>query len=413
MSNIKKRILIVNKFLYYKGGAETYAIKVGETLKKRGYEVEYFGMYSAKNVVGNELNIYTSEMDFHTKSLKKILYPFSIIYSIDAKRKIRKIIEKFKPDIIHLNNINFQLTPSIIEEANRKKIPVVQTVHDYQMICPNHLLYNKNGICEKCIKGSKWNCTKYNCIHDSKVKSIIGSLEAILYTKILKTYKKVNKYICPSNFIEKQLLKQKDYMGKTKTLHNFIELTDIDFSCPKDDYVLFFGRLSEEKGLRIFIETCRELNNIKFKIAGVGPLESLTRNIDNVEYVGFKTGQDLEELIQKAKFTVYPSVWYENCPLSILESESLGTPVITANYGGMKELVKNNITGLLIDVVNKANLKKAITDLYYDNDKINKMSKNCIEERKNMITLDCYIDEIEKIYNEVLGEKYESSDDRT
>lgn len=167
------KILMVNKYLYFKGGAETYALKVAEYLKKEGNELQFFGMNSEKNIVSNNLGLYTQEMDFHNSKMERYLYPFKIIYSFEAKRKIKKVIKDFRPDIIHLNNINFQLTPAIIEIAYKMKVPVVQTVHDYQMICPNHLLFNKTGICEKCIKGSKWNCTKYNCIHNSKMKSII------------------------------------------------------------------------------------------------------------------------------------------------------------------------------------------------------------------------------------------------
>ena len=113
--------------------------------------------------------------------------------------------------------------------------------------------------------------------------------------------------------------------------------------------------MSEEKGLIPLIDAFKELNNIKIKIAGTGPLENIIPKKDNIEYVGFKTGKELNILIAKAKFSVYPSLWYENCPLSILESESLGTPVLTANYGGMKELVENNITGMLIDKITKNN----------------------------------------------------------
>lgn len=136
------KILMVNKFLYPKGGAETYFLKIGRELEKRGNNVQYFGMHDEKNIVGNELELYTQNMDFHTNKLKRIMYPFKIIYSFEAKRKIKKIIKQFNPDIIHLNNINFQLTPSIIDMAHKMKIPIVQTVHDSQMICPNHLLLN-------------------------------------------------------------------------------------------------------------------------------------------------------------------------------------------------------------------------------------------------------------------------------
>ena len=142
------KILMVNKFLYPKGGAETYYLKLGKELEKKGNEVQYFGMYDEKNIVGNDLNLYTKNMDFHTNNIKKFLYPFKIIYSFEAKRKMKKIIKTFKPDIIHLNNINFQLTPSIIDIAYRMQVPVVQTVHDLQMICPSHM-FNKRKYLRK------------------------------------------------------------------------------------------------------------------------------------------------------------------------------------------------------------------------------------------------------------------------
>lgn len=400
------RILMVNKFLYPKGGAETYFLKIGNYLQKQGHEIQYFGMYDEKNTVGNKINEYTSSVDFHNAGLEKFLYPFKIIYSKEAYQKIKKVILDFKPDIIHMNNINFQLTPSIIDVAYKMHIPIVQTVHDYQMICPNHLLFNPNTneICEKCLNSTKWNCAKNNCIHGSKLKSIIGSIEGIIYNKYKDEYKKVNKYICPSKFLENKLLSSSElYKGKTITIHNFIELKELN-SYKKDNYVLFFGRLSEEKGLSIFLECCKALPNINFKIAGTGPLDYMCKNIKNVEFVGFKTGRELESLIAKAKFSVYPSIWYENCPLSILESESLGTPVITSKQGGMMELVEDKKTGILVENINKNNLKKAIENLYKDDKLISQMSKNCINKRKNMISLEEYCNKLLNIYEkEVIG----------
>ena len=160
---------MVNKYLYPKGGAEKYFLKIGEYLTKQENEVIYFGMYDEKNIVGNRQNLYAKNKDFHKKMLAILTYPFQIIYSFDSKRKIKKIIEIEKPDIIHLNNINFQLTPSIIDIASKLKVPIVQTVHDYQMICPNHLMYNfkKSKTCQDCLNESNWNCLFNICINNS------------------------------------------------------------------------------------------------------------------------------------------------------------------------------------------------------------------------------------------------------
>ena len=398
------KILMVNKFLYPKGGAETYCLEVGKKLQDMGHEVQYYGMFDKKNTVGNKLNLYADQVDFRTGKLNKLLYPFKILYSFKNKKMISKLIKEFKPDIIHLNNINFQLTPSIIDAAYKNRVPVVQTVHDYQMICPNHFLYNwkENRICNKCIYGSKWNCTKYNCIHNSKIKSFLGSIEGILYNKILKCYDKVNLYICPSKFLEKKLLEQDKYKGKTTFLTNFIEIKEIEDKYKKEDYVLYFGRISEEKGIKELIKAFKELPNIKLKMAGTGNLEDECKNISNIDFVGFKTGEELTKLITQAKFVVYPSIWYENCPLSILEAEVCGIPVITANYGGMKELVEDGKTGILLDKIDAKTLKESISKLYNDNEKIKQMSINCLLKRKNMINIDKYVNLLLKEYRGVI-----------
>ena len=189
---------MVNKFLYPRGGCETYMLTLAEELKAKGHEVEFFGMYDEKNTIGNSAGMYTSNMDFHANKLERFFYPFKIIYSREAYKKISKVLDDFNPDIVHMNNINFQLTPSVIYAVKKRNIPLVQTVHDYQMVCPNHLLYSFDEVkpCERCIHGSKFNCIKYNCIHGSKIKSLIGAIEAKIYT-MLKTYKKVDLYVCP------------------------------------------------------------------------------------------------------------------------------------------------------------------------------------------------------------------------
>lgn len=396
------KILMVNKFLYPKGGAETYFLKIGSHLEKAGHEVEYFGMFDEQNTVTNSAGVYTYNMDFHSSGINRLLYPFKIIYSFEARRKIRKVLKNFKPDIVHLNNINFQLTPSIIEEIHKHKITLIQTVHDYQMICPNHLMFDNNkSPCELCVTGSKWNCAKKNCIHGSKIKSILGSIEAILY-KNRKTYQLVDLYICPSRFIEGKLNQTNIYQGKTLPIHNFIELKEVDESNKKNDYVLYFGRLSEEKGIEMFVNCCKRLPHINFVIAGSGPLEDICKGITNVEFVGFKKGEELNNLISEAMFSVYPSIWYENCPLSILESESLGTPVIASKMGGIPELIENDQTGILIDNINEDNLAEEIDKLYQDKEKMLMMSKNCLDKRQRMISLENYSDRLIEIYNQYL-----------
>ena len=396
---------MVNKFLYPRGGSESYMLYLAEHLKKMGHEVEFFGMYDENNTVGNSKGLYTQNMDFHSKGLGRFLYPFKIIYSFEAKRKIIKVIDDFKPDIIHMNNINFQLTPSVIYGAKKRGIPVVQTVHDYQMICPNHLLYNfeKNEICENCIKGSYANCIKNKCIHSSRIKSIIGAIEAKLYS-ILKTYKKVDLFISPSYFLEEKLLSANElYKGKIKTIHNFIDKNKFTYEDGVyEEYIAFAGRLSKEKGVEYLAKLAKFLPEYTFMIAGSGPDEDILKDIPNVKFKGFLSGENLIQFIRRAKALIVPSIWYENCPLSILEAQSMGVPVVTINNGGMAELVKDGVTGILVDRPTPEEIALKLRETLENEEYYNALRENCKKEKDNILSVKTYADILIKEYERLV-----------
>ena len=399
------KILMVNKFLYPRGGAESYMLKLGECLKNSGHEVEYFGMYDEKNTVGNSAGLYTGNMDFHTKAADRFLYPFKIIYSAEAKRKIGKVLDSFKPDIVHMNNINFQLTPAIIYAVKKRNIPLVQTVHDYQMICPNHLLYcfEENSPCERCTKGNRLNCIRHKCIHSSAIKSIFGVTEAEIYS-LLKTYKLVDLYICPSRFLERKLTdSNKLYIGKTYMLHNFIEKKGLCKEADKTNpYIVYVGRLSKEKGVGLLARTAEMLPEYEFRVAGSGPDIQELRNIPNVKLMGFLTGDALSCAISEAMALIAPSVCFENCPLSILEAHSMGVPVITMNCGGMAELVEDGVTGTLADEPNAKSIANATVRLLKDEDKYFEIRNNCKERVGNILSAEDYCRLLTEKYNELI-----------
>ena len=199
------KVLLVNKFLYPKGGAETYTFKLGEALTAHGHSVQYFGLDNPKNIVGNNVDAYVSDMDFGQGVRKNLAAPFRIIYSSEAKRKITKVLYDFEPDVVHMNNIQFHLTPSIILEAEKyrketgRSLKIIYTAHDYQLVCPNHMLINgKTGkACELCLSGQFYHCAKDKCIHGSTVKSILGMVESRLY-RSLHAYRMIDVILCPS-----------------------------------------------------------------------------------------------------------------------------------------------------------------------------------------------------------------------
>lgn len=394
---------MVNKFLYPNGGSETYIFEIGKMLSEMGHEVQYFGMEHEKRIVGNQVESYTSNMDFHTGKLQRLLYPFKILYSREACKKIRVVLEDFKPDAVHLNNINFQITPAILyeirdfEKKTGKKIGIVFTAHDYQWVCPNHMMYiPTNGeTCRRCVGGRYGNCTKYKCIHGSKLKSILGSVESWYY-HARKTYDLVDTIICPSEFMASQLATDEVLQNKLVIMHNFMMNTAFESVSEKENYVLYFGRYSREKGMKTLIEVCKELPQIPFVFAGSGPLEEMIAPIVNIKNVGFQSGRVLQELIAKASFSVYPSEWYENCPFSVMESQMYGTPVIGADMGGIPELIRVGETGELFESGNKQALKNAIVSLWEDKERCNRYAGNC--KQLQFISIEEYCEKLLEIY---------------
>ena len=405
------KILMVNKFLYPRGGAETYMLRLGEALARRGHQVEYFGMYDEKNTVGNSGGLSTAPMDFHARSAARFLYPLRILYSFEARRKLGAVLDRLRPDVVHLNNINFQLTPSVIDAVKGRDIPLVQTVHDYQMICPNHMLYNleEERVCQRCVRGSRWSCARYRCIHGSRVKSILGAAEGDLSWG-RHSYEKVDRYICPSSFLARQLLRASPiYQGRLEVLHNFIELPDpaeiLPLGDPEREYVVFAGRLSREKGLDLLAQAARLLPRVTFRVAGSGEMEAALRGIPNVELLGFLSGEPLRRLIAGAQAALVPSVWYENCPLSILEAHALGVPVVTADRGGMAELVEDGVTGALFHELSGRSLAEAVEGLLSDRPALARMRANCLRRREELPTLEGYCARMEEIYRQEIGRK--------
>lgn len=404
------KILMVNKFLHPNGGSETYIFQLGEELRRRGHEVQYFGMEHEGRIVGNRIDCYTSDMDFHTGKLQKLLYPFKIIYSAEAKRRMGKVLKDMNPDVVHLNNINFQLTPSVIyavrayEKRVGRKVRLVYTAHDYQWVCPNHMMRipATGKICFACRGGYFGMCTKNRCIHNSRIKSLLGTIEAKYYMW-RRTYGMVDVIICPSEFMKRQLDTSPLLEERTVMMRNFVEraadagagragepgsadrrrqnsaAAGTPGDTPTEDYVLYFGRFSEEKGIGTLLAACEALPEIPFVFAGSGPLEDRVSKAKNVENKGFVTGEALHSLIAGARFSVYPSEWYENCPFSVMESQMYGTPVLVSDLGGAPELVQAGRTGELFRGGDAEELTAHIRELWEQPELCREYRENCKE----------------------------------
>lgn len=363
-------ILMVNKFLHPAGGAEIYMLRLGEQLTALGHCVEYFGMAHPDNTVGNRWGLYTANMDFHGGSLlSKAGYPMRVIYSAEARRKMGQLLEQFRPDVVHINNFNYQLTPSILLAAEEYRgrgnpLRIVYTAHDSQLVCPNHMLFNPawGQVCEKCLSGSSIPCVQGRCIHNSRSRSMLGALENF-YWKKRNVYKTLDTILCPSAFMKSRLDTNPVLARKTVTLRNFVSHTPATEGSA-GAYVLYFGRYSVEKGIHTLVDACRALPQIPFVFAGGGPLEQMLDGIPNVRNAGFLSGQALQDLIRGARFSVCPSVCHDTAPFSVMESIMAGTPVLGSDRGGIPDLIHAGRTGWIFPAGDAEALKRDIQRIW-------------------------------------------------
>lgn len=390
------RVLMVNNRLKVYGGEGTYMTAVGEELRSRGHAVQYFGLEDEDKLHGNEYGIYA----------RKSKDPVSIIKNNYNVKQFARILDAFEPDIIHINLIYFTLTPAILAEASKRSIPVVQTVHDGKIVCPAHLLFvsRQERSCTECRHGDFSLCIKNRCHKNSLLMSLLAYNEAV-FNQRRGYYELIDKFVFPSRFMRDLHVEFGVPRKKTTVLCNFSRVKKRDaVAVSAQKYVVFFGQIIQFKGIRVLAEAMDLLPDVKFVVAGTGDLAPLLQGKPNCELVGFVKGKELEQLIAGAVCTVLPSVGNENCPMSVLESIALGTPVIGSDMGGIPELIDVGVTGFVVKSGDAADLAATISRVYHDDRLIEELSKNCLLSDR-LMDVAAYTDKAERIYEELLGQR--------
>ena len=404
------KILMVNKFHYLKGGSEKYYFDLAKLLEENGHDVAFFSMKNDKNIKTNNKEYFVEEIDLNSNNKLKAL---EIIYSIKNRKKMEEALEDFKPDIIHLNNFQRQLSASIIKPIKKRKIPIVYTAHDVQAICPAIVMMDsKKNICEDCIKGKYINCINKKCVKNSKLKSVLGAVEGKYY-RIKEIYtKKINYIITPSEFYKKKFIEDGVEENKIIALHNFIDLREYEVESQDEGYALYFGRLSKEKGILNLIKAFSKTKNGILYIAGEGEEKENIKKLidenglnDRVKLLGFLNSVEMKEYIRKCKFVVVPSIWYENCPYSIVETLAIGKPIIGANIAGIPELVQDNINGFTFKYDDINELSKKMEELFKNDSLVKEFGEKSKEICKELYSKEFYYSELIKLYNNLLKER--------
>lgn len=401
------KILLVNKFHWNKGGSEKYYFELGELLKKHGHEVAYFSMEDEKNISTGDKEYFVPKFDLNNSSKLKAL---DVISNKENGKLMAKALDEFKPDIVHLNNFQRQLSASIIKPIKERNIPIVFTAHDVQAICPAiTMMDNEKNTCELCMKGKYINCIKKSCNKGSKLKSALGAIEGYYYRNHKIYMDKIDYIITPSEFYRTKFIEDGVNENKIQAIHNSIDMNDYNVETQDDGYALYFGRLSKEKGILDLIKAFTKCNNGKLYIAGEGPEKENIENIikenkleEKVKLLGFLNKEQMTDITRKCKFVVVPSIWYENCPYTILETLAIGKPVIGANIGGIPELVSDEENGFIYNTVDE--LAKKMNILFDNKELVEQFSKKSKILAKEKYNKQVYYDKLEKIYMKVVGE---------
>ncbi len=405
------KVLMAHKFFYRRGGAEVFFLETGSILERHGHEVAYFSTRRPENLPTRYSDYFVKAPDYlHGNILKRALKIGELVYSRPAKRRFKRLLDDFRPDLVHAFHINVHLTPSILVAAAEAGVPVVMSCNDYKHICPNYKLYHHGRICEDCRGGRFYRAFLNRCCQESAAFSLASSLEAYVHQRLKISSNYVHTYLFASDFMAAETEK---FWGKGtfrwKKLFNPLDVPSPAPSEESDDYILYFGRLVEEKGVDLLIEAMQYLPAISLKILGEGPEEASLRasvrrrGLRNVEFLEPRWGEYLHGVLSRCRFVVLPSSWHENLPYTILHAFSSGKAVIGTNRGGIPELVKNGVFGFLFPAADKRALASRIEELWNDPRRADSMGEAARRYVNEQFSEEKFYHDLMSVYREVLG----------
>jgi glycosyltransferase involved in cell wall biosynthesis len=366
------RILMINNCHYRRGGADVVYLNTGDLMESRGHDVAYFSTKSQYNYPAPYSEFFVRDVDaLKLNFVEQLVFMPRKLYSWESSRNLKKIIDQFQPDLAHIHLYKGGMTAAILPVLRRGKIPTVITLHDYSLLCPRNIMIDGDGnICERCLTATRLNCIYYRCNRKNLYYSIVNYIEFILNNNIFNPKKYFNRIICVSKFNYLKHTSHPLFKDRFVHLYNFYPLlSQSDPNTKKGSYFLFYGRLAPEKGVMTLINTWKRLGKeVQLKIIGEGAMSAMIKNeiknsnLTNIEFLGFRKGEELFRYIREASFILVPSEWYENNPLTIVEAYSSGKPVIGSNIGGIPELIIEEKTGYLFSMGNSMELEAKINN---------------------------------------------------
>lgn len=365
--------------------------------------LESYGHEIIKYVVFND------EFD-NVNIFKKINLIFGMLWSVKHYNAIRKIIKKEKTDVVHVHTFFPLLSPSILYAAKRENVKVVATLHDTRFACPCATSLRNFKVCNECCDGKYFRMCKYRCFKNSRLQSFIVAL-IFSYHRFCKSfYDNIDKYICLNDNQINVLIKAGFDKKKIIKKYNFVSdiVVDLDkcnIDCLPDRYVVFYGRIGEEKGIRVLMEIWDKITDIPLVVMGDGPLKELFKDWaskkNNVYYLGYTEYRKCLRIVKSGEFVIFPSIWYEGCSMVEIETMSLGKPLIATDLGFSAEAIDDGVNGFKIPLGNITEFINKIRNLWCNSDLCKQMGRNARKEyEKKYLPNDNY-EQLIKIYTDL------------
>ncbi len=345
-------------------------------------------------------------------ALGKVVSTFGMLWSFKNYNNVEKIIKQEKPDIVHVHTFFPLLSPSILYAAKRNGCKVVATLHDTRFICPCATSLRGTELCNKCGDGHYLRMCKYGCFKGSKLQSLLVA-GIFKYHRVRKTfYNQIDKYIC-LNENQIRLLKEIGFDGnKIVKKYNFVpdaqaNLKPIQLDDIPERYVVFYGRIGEEKGIRILMRIWDEIKDIPLVVMGTGPLENefkeWANNKENVYFLGYTQHEKCLSIVKGSEFVVFPSIWYEGCSMVEIETESLGRGLVATDLGFSVEAIENGVNGFKIRLGDIQGFKNQIESLWNDPELCKTIGANARIDYDQKYVPEMNYEELNSIYKDVLG----------
>lgn len=399
------KVLLVNKFFFIKGGAETVYFQERNMLKEAGVEVIDFSMQHEKNFPSDYADYFVTNVDYHTEGglLAGAKTAINFIHNREACKKMRALLEQTRPEIVHFHNIYHQLTPALIKVARDFGCKTVLTAHDYKIMCPSYSMLRDGKVCDACVTGTVFNAFRYRCQEGSAAKSLLLSLEAT-WQYIAQNYQALDVIVSPSEFLRNEL-KRSLPKSRIKVIVNGIDDGKPPEESPDESYLLYVGRLSREKGVPTLTRAHQLMRNkMPLKVVGHGPLhDDMVKNFPDAEFLGYvQQGPGLDALIKNARAVVLPSECYENCSMAVLEAMSFARPVVGARIGGIPEQIRHGVEGLLFEPGNAQDLADALDVIAENPQQAREMGLRGRERLCQKYSLRKHMETLQSLYRELL-----------